>query len=61
MDKSTGQVLVPSPFSMANPHALAAIRKNRFMPAPGSGFAGPGMTKNLIASKNQAMPRPGFA
>jgi len=38
------------------------------MPATGSGFAGPGMTKNLTASKNraknqaknQAMPRPGF-
>jgi hypothetical protein len=35
------------------------------MLAMGSGLAGPGMTKNLTASKNraknQAMPRPGFA
>jgi hypothetical protein len=46
---------------MANPHALAAIQKNRFMPAPGSGFAGTGMTTNVTAAKNQAMPRPGFA
>jgi hypothetical protein len=59
---------------MANPHAVAAIQgwlgssvdhvngENRFMPATGSGFAAPAMTKNLTASKNhQAMPRPGFA
>jgi hypothetical protein len=31
------------------------------MPATGSGFAAPGMTKNLTVSKNQAIPRPGFA